>query len=74
MPRRDRRAAQSAPPPYEERKAMIDLYYWTTPNGHRIATFLEEAGLAYRIVPVISKSEQFRREFLARVSPITHSR
>jgi GSH-dependent disulfide-bond oxidoreductase len=31
---------------------MIDLYYWTTPNGHKIAIFLEEAGIAYRIVPV----------------------
>ena len=25
---------------------MIDLYYWTTPNGHKITIFLEEAGLA----------------------------
>ena len=31
---------------------MIDLYYWTTPNGHKISIFLEEAGLEYRIVPV----------------------
>lgn len=23
---------------------MIDLYYWTTPNGHKISLFLEEAG------------------------------
>src|ERR1044072_5532288 len=45
---------------------MIDLYYWTTPNGHKITIFLEEAALAYRIVPVnISKGEQFKREFLA---------
>jgi GST-like protein len=44
---------------------MIDLYYWTTPNGHKITIFLEEAGLPYRIVPVnISKGEQFRPEFL----------
>ncbi len=44
---------------------MIDLYYWTTPNGHKITMFLEEAGLDYRIVPVnISKGEQFRPEFL----------
>ena len=27
---------------------MIDLYYWTTPNGHKITLFLEEAGLPYR--------------------------
>ena len=31
---------------------MIDLHYWPTPNGHKITMFLEEAGLAYRIVPV----------------------
>src|SRR6516162_6217571 len=48
---------------------MIDLYYWTTPNGHKITIFLEEAGLPYRILPVnISKGEQFRPEFL-RISP-----
>ncbi len=45
---------------------MIDLHYWTTPNGHKITIFLEEAGLPYRIVPVnIGKGEQFRPEFLA---------
>lgn len=48
---------------------MIDLYYWTTPNGHKITLFLEEANLAYRIVPVnISKGEQFAAEFL-RIAP-----
>ena len=48
---------------------MIDLYYWTTPNGHKITIFLEEAGLPYRITPVnISKGDQFKSEFLA-VSP-----
>lgn len=45
---------------------MIDLYYWTTPNGHKITIFLEEAGIAYRIVPVnIGAGEQFKPEFLA---------
>ncbi|MFZ0501508.1 MAG: glutathione binding-like protein [Steroidobacteraceae bacterium] len=48
---------------------MIDLYYWTTPNGHKITMFLEETGLPYRIVPVnIGKGEQFQPEFL-RISP-----
>ena len=48
---------------------MIDLYYWTTPNGHKITIFLEEAGLPYRIIPVnISKGEQFKPEFL-RIAP-----
>ena len=31
---------------------MIDLYYWTTPNGHKITMFLEEAGMPYRLKPV----------------------
>ncbi len=44
---------------------MIDLYYWTTPNGHKITIFLEEAGLEYKIHPVnIGKGEQFAPEFL----------
>jgi GSH-dependent disulfide-bond oxidoreductase len=48
---------------------MIDLYYWTTPNGHKITIFLEEAGLPYSIKPVnISIGEQFAPEFL-KVSP-----
>ncbi|MFZ5607573.1 MAG: glutathione binding-like protein [Pseudomonadota bacterium] len=48
---------------------MIDLYYWPTPNGHKITLFLEEAGLDYRIVPVdIGKGAQFAPEFLA-ISP-----
>lgn len=44
---------------------MIDLYYWPTPNGHKITLFLEEAGLDYRIVPVdIGKGDQFAPDFL----------
>ena len=31
---------------------MIDLYYWTTPNGHKITMFLEEAKLEYKVIPV----------------------
>lgn len=45
---------------------MIDLYYWPTPNGHKITMFLEEAGLDYGIHPVdISAGDQFKPEFLA---------
>ena len=45
---------------------MIDLHYWTTPNGHKITIFLEETGVPYRIVPVnIGKGQQFKPEFLA---------
>ncbi len=44
---------------------MIDLYYWTTPNGHKLTIFLEEAGLPYQIIPInIGKGEQFQPEFL----------
>ncbi|RJF67450.1 glutathione binding-like protein [Rhodopseudomonas palustris] len=45
---------------------MIDLYYWTTPNGHKITMFLEEAGLPYKIIPVnIGAGDQFKPDFLA---------
>src|SRR5262245_66350790 len=45
---------------------MIDVYYWTTPNGHKITMFLEETGLQYKIMPVnIGKGEQFQSQFLA---------
>ena len=48
---------------------MIDLYYWPTPNGHKVTLFLEEAGLEYRIHPVnIGTGDQFKPEFLA-ISP-----
>jgi GST-like protein len=48
---------------------LIDLYYWTTPNGHKITLFLEETGLPYRVVPInIGKGEQFAADFL-RISP-----
>jgi GST-like protein len=48
---------------------MLDLYYWTTPNAHKITIFLEETQLPYRINPVnISKGEQFAPDFL-KISP-----
>ncbi|TDR53403.1 GST-like protein [Halomonas ventosae] len=44
---------------------MIDLYYWTTPNGHKVSIFLEEAGLEYVVKPVnIGRGEQFAEAFL----------
>ena len=59
-----------APEGRNERFArMIDLYYWTTPNGHKITMFLEETGLSYRIIPVnIGAGDQFKPDFL-RISP-----
>lgn len=48
---------------------MIDLYYWTTPNGHKIPMFLEEVGLPYTLVPInIGTGDQFKPEFL-KISP-----
>jgi GST-like protein len=48
---------------------MIDLYYWTTPNGHKISIYLEEAGLPYQVHPInIGKNEQFQPHFL-KISP-----
>ncbi|MEH2414234.1 glutathione binding-like protein [Nostoc sp.] len=48
---------------------MIELYYWATPNGHKITIFLEEVGLPYTIIPVnIAAGDQFKPEFL-KISP-----
>jgi GST-like protein len=48
---------------------MIDLYYWPTPNGHKVTLFLEETAMPYRIIPVnIGRGEQFNPDFLA-ISP-----
>lgn len=48
---------------------MIQLYYWTTPNGHKITIFLEETETPYELYPVnIGKGEQFNPDFL-KISP-----
>ncbi len=53
---------------------MIDLYYWPTPNGHKVTLLLEELAetgdaLEYSIKPVdIGAGDQFKPEFLA-ISP-----
>jgi GST-like protein len=53
-------------PTLEQDHCMIDLYYWSTPNGHKITIFLEEARIPYKVIPVeIGKGEQFKPEFLA---------
>lgn len=44
---------------------MIDLYYWPTPNGHKVTLFLHEANMAYRMHPVnIATGDQFAPDFL----------
>jgi GSH-dependent disulfide-bond oxidoreductase len=48
---------------------MIDLYYWHTPNGHKITLFLEEAAVPYNLHRIdIGKGDQFKPEFL-KISP-----
>ena len=48
---------------------MIDLYYWGTPNGLKIAIALEEMGLDYQVTPInILEDDQFQPDFL-RISP-----
>jgi GSH-dependent disulfide-bond oxidoreductase len=48
---------------------MIDVYFWPTPNGHKVTIALEELGLPYRVIPInIGKGDQFNSEFL-KISP-----
>ncbi len=44
---------------------MIELHYWPTPNGHKVAIALEEMVLPYTVYPVnIGKGDQFKPDFL----------
>lgn len=48
---------------------MLDVYFWTTPNGYKITILLEELGWKYNVIPVnIGKGEQFEPNFL-KMSP-----
>jgi GSH-dependent disulfide-bond oxidoreductase len=48
---------------------VIELYYWPTPNGHKVTMLLEEVGVPYEIKPVdISAGDQFKPDFL-KISP-----
>jgi GST-like protein len=47
----------------------IALYFWPTPNGHKISIMLEELGIPYDLHPInIGKGEQFAPAFL-KISP-----
>jgi glutathione S-transferase/GST-like protein len=49
--------------------APIEVYYWPTPNGHKVTIALEEMDVPYEIKPVnIGRGDQFTPEFLA-ISP-----
>lgn len=51
------------------RAKPIALYYWSTPNGHKISIMLEELGVPYEVHFVdINKGEQFAPAFL-KISP-----
>ena len=46
--------------------APIELYFWPTPNGWKIAIMLEECELPYKLIWVdLSQKEQFKSSFLA---------
>lgn len=48
---------------------MIELFYFPSPNGQKVAIALEEMDIPYRVTPVdITRGAQFAPEFL-RVSP-----
>ena len=48
---------------------MLDVYYWTTPNGHKVTILLEELAIPYHLIPVdIGSGAQFEAGFLA-ISP-----
>jgi GST-like protein len=47
----------------------IELYFYPTPNGHKISAMLEELGIPYNVHIIhIGKGDQFSPEFLA-ISP-----
>lgn len=52
-----------------EADTLIDLFFWTTPNGYKATIMLAEVGLPYNVVPVdITKGDQFAPDFL-KISP-----
>ena len=45
---------------------MIELFYWPTPNGHKITIMLEECELPYELKYInIGRGDQFEPDFLA---------
>lgn len=47
----------------------FELFYWPTPNGHKISIMLEELGVPYEVKYVnIGRGEQFEPSFL-KISP-----
>src|SRR5262249_51243110 len=47
-----------------EEAAMLDLYYWPTPNGCKVTILLHELAASYNLIPLdIGKGDQFKPEF-----------
>jgi len=64
-----RRPARKKASKSAKKPASIALYYWPTPNGHKISIMLEELGVPYELKPVnIGAGEQFTPAFL-KISP-----
>jgi glutathione S-transferase len=46
--------------------AMIEVWTWPTPDGHKVRIPLEELGLPYKVISInIGKGDLFKPEFLA---------
>ncbi len=69
MPKKTAKTSKAANPALSSKAPAIELYYWPTPNGHKITILLEELKLPYVIKPVnIGAGEQFASAFL-KISP-----
>jgi GST-like protein len=70
MAQKPKKKSTKQPVKKAPRKAKpITLYYWSTPNGHKISIMLEELGVPYEVRPInINKGEQFAPDFL-KISP-----
>jgi GSH-dependent disulfide-bond oxidoreductase len=45
--------------------AMLEVWTWSTPNGHKVHIALEELGIPYKVIPIdIGAGDQFKPEFL----------
>ncbi len=63
-----KRVKRAAPKAHKPARP-IALYYWPTPNGHKVSILLEELGVPYDLHPInIGKGEQFAPGFL-KISP-----
>jgi len=72
MAAKTRKTAKKAKAPVRKARKPakpIQLYYWPTPNGHKVSILLEELGLPYEMHPInINRNEQFAPAFL-KISP-----